>query len=110
VHTGSRLVLAPHPAVAGRFDAVWIAGGRVVDWGPAGPPAELAQRSARALARAPRGGVGGWLPADDVAETRLVGLWMAAHAPPALELRPGIGEPEHAAFLARHGGAALTAA
>jgi DNA polymerase-3 subunit epsilon len=110
IHTGSRLVLAPHPAVAGRFDAVWIAGGRVVDWGPAGPPAELAARSARALARAPRAGVGGWLPADAIAETRLVGLWMAAHAPPALELGAGVGEREHAAFLARHGGAALTAA
>ena len=34
-HTGARLVLAPHPEAAGRFDAIWIAGGRVVDWGPA---------------------------------------------------------------------------
>src|ERR1700754_5132124 len=50
--TRRRLVRAPPPATAGRFDAVWIAGGRVVDWGPAGPPAELAQRSSRALARA----------------------------------------------------------
>ncbi len=106
VHTGSRLVLAPHPQAAGRFDAVWIAGGRVVDWGPAGPPAELALRSARALARAPRSGVGGWLPADALAETRLVGLWMAAHGPPALELRPGVGAPEHAAFVARVASAA----
>jgi hypothetical protein len=24
---------------------------------------------------------------------------MAAHSPPALELRRGVGEPEHAAFL-----------
>src|SRR3954470_4712205 len=53
IHLGCRLVLAPHPEAAGRFDAVWIAGGRVVDWGPAGPPAELAARSVRALARAP---------------------------------------------------------
>ncbi len=104
IHTGARLVLAPHPSEEGRFDAVWIAGGRVVDWGPARPahpahPAELATRSARALARAPSSGLGGWLPADAVAETRLVGLWMAAHSPPALELRRGTGEPEHAAFL-----------
>ena len=48
---------------------------------------------------APSSGLGGWLPADAVAETRLVGLWMAAHSPPALELRRGTGEPEHAAFL-----------
>jgi DNA polymerase III subunit epsilon len=100
IHTGSRLVLAPHPQAAGRFDAVWIAGGRVVDWGPAGQAAELAARSARARARAPSGGLGGWLPADAIAETRLVGLWMAAHAPPTLELRAGVGTPEHAAFLA----------
>jgi DNA polymerase-3 subunit epsilon len=103
IHTGSRLVLAPHPEAAGRFDAVWIAGGRVVDWGPAGPPAELAARSTRALARAPSAALGGWLPADAVAEARLVGLWMAANAPPTLELRRGLGEPEHAAFLARAG-------
>jgi DNA polymerase III subunit epsilon len=105
IHTGARLVLAPHPTEAGRFDAVWIAGGRVVDWGPtdpAGSAHELAVRSARALARAPAGGLGGWLPADAVAETRLVGLWVAAHAPPTLELHRGVGEPEHAAFLARH--------
>jgi DNA polymerase-3 subunit epsilon len=103
VHAGSRLVVAPHPEAPGRADALWIAGGRVVDWGPAVPPAELALRSARALARAPRAGVGGWLPADAIAETRLVGLWMAAHTPPALELRPGLGVREHSAFLARHG-------
>jgi DNA polymerase III subunit epsilon len=104
VHVGSRLVLAPHPREAGRFDAVWIAAGRVVDWGPthpAGGPAELAARSARALARAPGTALGGWLPADAVAEARLVGLWMAANTPPTLELRRGVGEAEHAAFLAR---------
>src|SRR4051812_33812682 len=32
-HTGARLVLAAHPAARGRFDAFWIAAGRVVDWG-----------------------------------------------------------------------------
>src|SRR3954452_767066 len=46
IPTGSRLVLAPHPAEAGRFDAVPLGGGRVVDWGPAGTPADLAPRSA----------------------------------------------------------------
>ena len=61
-HTGARLVLAPHPEAAGRFDAIWIAGGRVVDWGlpPAsrrgravGDAAALAARSARAFRAAP---------------------------------------------------------
>jgi DNA polymerase-3 subunit epsilon len=86
-HAGARLVLAPHPAQRGRFDAFWIAGGRVVDWGALpGDPDELASRTAAALRAAPRPELGGWLPADEVAETRLVGAWIAAHEPPALEL------------------------
>jgi DNA polymerase-3 subunit epsilon len=86
-HAGVRLVLAPHPSRRGRHDAFWIAGGRVVDWGalPADPE-ELAARSAAALRAAPRPELGGWLPAEEVAETRLVGLWVASHEPPALEL------------------------
>jgi DNA polymerase-3 subunit epsilon len=154
-HTGARLVLAPHPEAAGRFDAIWIAGGRVVDWGPVGArdegapwrgdaewrgdPAErrdegaawrggadrvaadaagealalaprdgvaadLAARSARAFRAAPPPGkLGGWLPADAVAEARLVGMWIAANRPPALELGPRTGEAAHHAFLAREG-------
>ena len=67
-HAGARLVLAPHPAKHGRFDAFWIAGGRVVDWGalPADDE-ELAARSAAALRAAPRPELGGWLPAEEVA-------------------------------------------
>jgi len=86
-HAGTRLVLAPHPERQGRFDAFWIAGGRVVDWGalPA-DPLELAARTGAALRAAPRPELGGWLPADEIAETRLVSAWIAAHAPPALEL------------------------
>ena len=48
--------------------------------------AELAARTAAALRAAPRPELGGWLPADEVAEMRLVGAWLAAHEPPALEL------------------------
>jgi DNA polymerase-3 subunit epsilon len=103
-HTGARLVLAPHPEAAGRFDAIWIAGGRVVDWGPVERADELAPRSARALVGAPTAGsLGGWLPADAVAEARLVGAWIAANRPPALELHARTGKAAHAAFLARAG-------
>jgi DNA polymerase-3 subunit epsilon len=101
IHASTRLVLAPHPSARGRFDAVWIAGGRVVDWGPLVPASELAVRSRRALAAAG----GGWLPAEAVAEARLVGAWVASHGPPALELRDGMAEPEHAAFLVSAGAA-----
>ena len=119
-------MLAPHPEAAGRFDAIWIAGGRVVDWGPAHPvgvagadrggresaaegarpidAADLAARSARAFRAAPAPGkLGGWLPADAVAEARLVGLWVAANRPPTLELGARTGEAAHTAFLARAG-------
>jgi DNA polymerase-3 subunit epsilon len=86
-HAGTRLVLAPHPSKPGRFDAFWIAGGRIVDWGPLpSDPAELVARTAAALRATPRPELGGWLPADEVAEIRLVGSWLAAHEPPALEL------------------------
>jgi DNA polymerase-3 subunit epsilon len=86
-HAGTRLVLAPHPGAHGRFDAFWIAGGRIVDWGALpGDAAELTARSAAALRAQPRPELGGWLPADEIAELRLVGAWLAAHEPPALEL------------------------
>jgi DNA polymerase-3 subunit epsilon len=110
-HTGARLVLAPHPEAAGRFDAIWIAGGRVVDWGPGETAAELAPRSARAYAEAPAStSLGGWLPADAVAESRLVGAWIAANRPPALELGARTGKAAHTAFLARAGLTTTTAA
>jgi DNA polymerase III subunit epsilon len=88
-HTGSRLVLAPHPSDAGRSDAFWIVGGRVADWGPLPSDAdELLGRTETALAGAPRPGLGGWLPADELDEARIVGSWLAAHDARALELDP----------------------
>src|ERR671917_848012 len=86
-HAGTRLVLAPHPAAGGRFDAFWIAGGRVVDWGALpSDRAELVARSEAALRAAPRPELGGWLPADEA---------------PALELGPGPLDGERVARWAR---------
>jgi hypothetical protein len=63
--------------------------------------AELVARSAAALRAAPRPELGGWLPADEVAEARLVGAWLAAHEPPALELDARALEGECIARWAR---------
>ena len=54
-HAGARLVLAAHPSDAGRCDAFWIVGGRVVDWGALPTAAdELAARTDEALRAAAR--------------------------------------------------------
>ena len=92
-HAGARLVLAPHPERIGCFDAFWLAGGRVVDWGalPADPQ-ELSARTAAALRAVPRRELGGWLPAEELAEIRLVGSWVASHDPPRIELEAGVLE------------------
>ena len=90
-HAGARLVLAPHPADPGRGDAFWIVAGRIADWGPLpGDPAEVAARSRAALATAPPAAQGGWLPADQLDELRIVGSWLAGHEDtPVLELDEG---------------------
>ncbi len=104
IHLGARMILAPHPEATGRADAVWVAGGRVIDWGPARDPEDLATRSRQALAGAPaRGTLGGWLPADAVAEARLVGAWVASNEPPMLELT-GQDAAAHAAFVELNAG------
>jgi DNA polymerase-3 subunit epsilon len=87
IHAGSRLVLAPHPTDGARRDAFWIVGGRVIDWGALpGEPDELATRTADALRAAPRPELGGWLRPDEIAEARIVGLWLASHEAQVHEL------------------------
>jgi DNA polymerase-3 subunit epsilon len=100
-HTGSRLVLAPHPAHDGVNDAFWIVGGRVADWGPCPEDAaEVAARTDVALRRAAPAGLGGWLPAGELDETRIVGAWLAGHEVPELELEPRPDAARLAAFVA----------
>jgi DNA polymerase III subunit epsilon len=101
-HTGARLVLAPHPEAPERADAFWIVAGRVADWGPLpADPTEVAARTAAALAAAPATGLGGWLPADELDEARIVGSWLAGHEDArVLELDPRPDQAALAAFSA----------
>ena len=79
-HAGARLITAPHPSDPERADAFWIVGGRVVDWGPKPGREELEARTAAALRDAPvPGSLGGWLPAEELVEARIVGAWLAGH-------------------------------
>jgi DNA polymerase-3 subunit epsilon len=104
-HTGARLVLAAHPARADH-DAFWVVGGRVADWGPLPEDAvEVADRTAVALRRAVPAAQGGWLPAEELDEARIVGAWLAGNEAPALELDP----PPDAARLAAFTGGVSSA-
>ncbi len=99
-HARPRLVLAPHPAEPGRFDALWIAGGRLLDFGPLPDGAsELQRRTDRVLARAGRvAELGAHVPPGEIDELRLLGSYLASHPElPALALEP----PPAPAALAR---------
>ncbi len=96
-HARPRLVLASHPN-AGTHDGFWIAGGRLVDWGPLPPePGELERRTAAALARGGRvGELGAHVPPDEVDEVRIVATYLASHPDtPQLTLDP---PPDRAAL------------
>ena len=102
-HARPRLVLAPHP-VGGSFDAFWVVGGRLVDWGSVGDGAcELERRTEAALARGGgRGGpgVGTHLPPDEVDEMRIVAAYLASHPDtPQLVLDPAPGASDLAGFV-----------
>jgi DNA polymerase III subunit epsilon len=88
VHSGARLVVARHPEEPGRGDALLISGGRIVDWlrlpEAAGDLAARAEAAARSAPR--RSDLGGWLPADELDEVRLVGGYLAGHDVWSLEL------------------------
>jgi DNA polymerase-3 subunit epsilon len=105
-HAQPRLVLAGHPTEA-RFDAFWLVGGRVADWGAVARDdrgvdrggvdldardalAALAARTEAALSRlGGHRGVGTHVPPDEVDEVRIVGNWLASHPEtPTLVLDP----------------------
>ncbi len=80
-HSRPRLVRCPHPADPNRADAFWLAGGRLVDWGPwPADPDELTRRTDAALLRAGRAGeLGAHVPPDEVDEIRIVAGYLASH-------------------------------
>ncbi len=95
LHADPRLIVAAHP-VKDRFDAFWIVGGRVADWGALPPADEIEARAVAALAG--RSGHLGAVPAEEVDEVRIVSAWVAEHEPPQLSLAAG---PPSAAQVSR---------
>ncbi len=95
-HSTPRLLVARHP-VKERFDAFWVVGGRLVDWGPLPGHTELCERTEAALARPPGRAA---IPVDEVDEIRIVASWTAEHEPPALELAPAPGRDALRSFAA----------
>jgi hypothetical protein len=84
-HLDARLVLARHPA-KNAWDAVWLAGGRVTEWGALPSRADLVARTQRAAAAAaaPRA-----LAPEEVDDAGIVTGWLHAHPEtPELALRP----------------------
>jgi DNA polymerase-3 subunit epsilon len=84
-HSRPRLVLARHPAKPW-FDAFWIVGGRVADWGPLPEPEEIDARTEAALTKRRRDPV---VPAEEIDELRIVAGWIARKEPPVLDLEEG---------------------
>jgi DNA polymerase-3 subunit epsilon len=109
-HARPRLVLAAHPTGAGA-DAFWLAGGRLVDWGPAPGPEELHERTESAVVRGARrhGELGAHVPPDEVDEVRIVGTYLASHPDTAqLALEPVPGREMLAEFAAQVGNGSST--
>jgi DNA polymerase-3 subunit epsilon len=103
-HARPRLLLAPHPT-GPEFDSFWIAGGRLVDWGPLviDDLDGLVERMARAVGRSGRRGeLGAHVPPNEIDEVRIVGSWMAAHPDaPRLTLEPEPDRDALEAFVGR---------
>ena len=99
-HARPRLVLAQHPR-GGRFDAFWLVGGRVVDWGALGDLDDVAERTARALRGGDGTGPTSSLQPDEVDDARIVATWLASRPAPTLDLGRAPVPDELERFVAR---------
>ncbi len=101
-HARPRLVLGRHPTRA-EFDALWVSGGRLVDWAPvtAGDGDALDAGVDQALRRGGRiGELGAHVPPAEIDEVRILGTWLASHPDtPQLQLHPRPSRAQLAAFL-----------
>jgi DNA polymerase-3 subunit epsilon len=101
-HARPRIVLGAHPTRP-EFDAFWVAGGRLVDWGPLSPD-DLDQLEAHADAALGKGGrigeLGAHVPPTEIDEVRILGTWLASHPDtPQLGLHPRPDRAQWAAFM-----------
>jgi DNA polymerase-3 subunit epsilon len=80
-HARPRVIFATHPADDRSGDLFWIAGGRLVDWGPLpSGQAEFEQRTEAALRRGSRAGeLGAHVPPEEIDELRIVAVYVASH-------------------------------
>ncbi|MCW3009984.1 MAG: hypothetical protein JWO90_388, partial [Solirubrobacterales bacterium] len=76
MHAHPRLVLAEHPD-GHRADAVFLVGGRIVDWGEVLSAEDLARRTARALTQLPAPTEVPALTAEEAAAARIALTWIA---------------------------------
>jgi DNA polymerase-3 subunit epsilon len=100
LHARPRLIVCPHP-VQPKHDALWVVGGRLVDWGPL--PAEMDELEARTGAALARDGrrreIGAHVPPEEIDEIRIVQTFLASHPEtPQLALSPAPGRAELEGF------------
>ena len=100
-HARPRLVLARHPR-GPADDAFWIAGGRLADWSPLADPTDLHERTLAAIAG--RREQVAQLPAQEIAEARIVQTWLASNEADVLDLRPAPSRAALQEFVAARTG------
>ena len=80
-HARARLIMASHPVERDRYDAFWLVGGRLVDWGAA--PEDNDALEARTELALRRGGwageLGAHVPPDEIDELRIITTYLASH-------------------------------